>query len=89
MAPAIVGFPTISPHLGRRNNNTFGDWRKDNTVEAYIVEAWGQGFMLGALLIMSSITIVNMRRKVLLHKLILLEVFPLLFPHRRLPTNHQ
>lgn len=53
---------------------TFGNWRDVNHVEAYIVEAWGQGFMFGALLIMSLITVANMKKGVLLHKLILLEV---------------
>lgn len=38
------------------------------------LESWSQGFMVGALLIMTAITLVNMRRGVLLHKLILLEV---------------
>lgn len=38
------------------------------------LEAWSQGFMLGALLIMCGITLANMRRGVLLHKLILVEV---------------
>ena len=39
-----------------------------------ILEAWAQGFMVGALIIMSCITLVNMRRGVILHKLILVEV---------------
>lgn len=39
-----------------------------------VLEAWAQGFMVGALIIMSCITLANMRRGVLLHKLILLEV---------------
>lgn len=39
-----------------------------------VLEAWAQGFMIGALIIMSCITLANMRRGVLLHKLILLEV---------------
>ena len=38
------------------------------------LEAWSQGFMVGALIIMCGITLANMRRGVLLHKLILLEV---------------
>ena len=38
------------------------------------IEAWAQGFMVGALIIMACVTIANMRRKVLLHKLILVEV---------------
>lgn len=39
-----------------------------------ILEAWAQGFMVGALVIMACITVANMRKKVLLHKLILVEV---------------
>lgn len=53
---------------------TFGNWRDVDNVEAYIVEGWGEGFMFGALLIMAIITVANMRRGVLLHKMILLEV---------------
>ncbi len=39
-----------------------------------VLEAWAQGLMVGALIIMSFITLANMRRGVLLHKLILIEV---------------
>ncbi|KAF1994154.1 hypothetical protein P154DRAFT_586700 [Amniculicola lignicola CBS 123094] len=39
--------------------------------DSLILEAWAQGFMVGALVIMSFITVANMRRGVLLHKLIL------------------
>lgn len=39
-----------------------------------VLEAWAQGYMVGSLIIMSCITLANMRRGVLLHKLILLEV---------------
>ena len=60
----------------RRDNNTFGNWRDVDNIEAYIVEGWGEGFMFGALLVMAIITLVNMRRGVLLHKMILLEVRP-------------
>ncbi|KAL6399524.1 hypothetical protein AUP68_18072 [Ilyonectria robusta] len=38
------------------------------------LEAWSQGFMVGALVIMAGITLANMRSGVLLHKLILIEV---------------
>ncbi|KAH6873882.1 hypothetical protein B0T10DRAFT_416006 [Thelonectria olida] len=38
------------------------------------LEAWSQGFMVGALVIMAAITLANMRRGVLLHKLILIEL---------------
>jgi hypothetical protein len=43
-------------------------------LEANIVEAWGQGFMVGAIVILILITVSNMRSGILLHKLILLEV---------------
>ncbi|KAK6384368.1 uncharacterized protein PV06_10986 [Exophiala oligosperma] len=39
-----------------------------------VLEAWAEGFMIGSLIIMSCITLANMRRGVLLHKLILLEL---------------
>ena len=51
-----------------------GDWRAAARDEDLILEAWSQGFMVGALLIMACITIANMRRGVLLHKFILAEV---------------
>jgi hypothetical protein len=38
------------------------------------LEAWSQGMMVGTLVFMIMLTIANMRRKVLLHKLILIEV---------------
>ncbi|KAH1968258.1 hypothetical protein KXW88_005871, partial [Aspergillus fumigatus] len=38
-----------------------------------IVEAWGQGFMVGALILMITITAANMKRGVLLHKMIVAE----------------
>jgi uncharacterized membrane protein YkvI len=59
---------------------------KPSSPNALILEAWGQGFMVGALIIMMCITLANMRRGVLLHKLILLEVgsLPMLYTC----TNH-
>lgn len=47
---------------------------KPTDPDGLVLEAWAQGFMVGALIIMSCITLANMRRGVLLHKLILLEV---------------
>lgn len=41
---------------------------------ALVLEAWAEGYMVGSLIIMSCITLANMRRGILLHKLILLEV---------------
>lgn len=51
-----------------------GSWRENASDEDLILEAWSQGFMVGSLIIMACITIANMRRGVLLHKLILVEV---------------
>lgn len=39
------------------------------------LESWAQGFLVGSLLIMAGVTFANMRRNVLLHKLILIELF--------------
>lgn len=39
------------------------------------LEAWSQGAMVGTLVFMAMLTVANMRRKVLLHKLILVEVY--------------
>ena len=47
---------------------------KPTDPDGLILESWAQGFMVGALVIMSCITLANMKRKVLLHKLILIEV---------------
>jgi hypothetical protein len=46
-----------------------------------VLEAWVQGFMLGSLLIMAAVTVCNMKKHILLHKLILAEVGPFPFPH--------
>ena len=42
--------------------------------DGLVLEAWGQGLMVGSLLIMAAITIANMKRHILLHKLIFAEV---------------
>ncbi|KAH1612248.1 hypothetical protein KXX21_002809 [Aspergillus fumigatus] len=39
-----------------------------------IVEAWGQGFMVGSLILMIAITMANMKSGVLLHKVIVAEL---------------
>ncbi|KIW71510.1 hypothetical protein PV04_03667 [Phialophora macrospora] len=59
--------------LQRRNDTEDGNWRTFASDEDFILEGWSEGFMVGALVIMACITIANMRRKVLLHKLILVE----------------
>jgi len=50
------------------------DIAKPSTPQGLVLEAWAQGFCVGALIIMAGITVSNMRRGVLLHKLILIEV---------------
>lgn len=67
----------------RRDRLAFGSWRDVDNTEAYILEGWGEGFMFGALLIMVIITVANMKRGVLLHKVILLEVSDELTRRRR------
>jgi hypothetical protein len=47
---------------------------KPTDTNGLILSAWAQGFMSGAIVIMACITVANMRRGVLLHKLILIEV---------------
>lgn len=47
---------------------------KPTEPNALILEAWGQGFMVGSLLIMAAMAIANMRKRILLHKVIVLEV---------------
>lgn len=39
-----------------------------------VIEAWGQGLLVGSLVIMAAVTLANMKKHVLLHKLILAEV---------------
>lgn len=50
------------------------DTGRPTNPDGLVLEAWGQGFMLGSLLIMAAITVCNMRKHILLHKLILAEV---------------
>jgi len=38
------------------------------------LESWAEGFLVGSLMIMFGVALANMRRNVLLHKLILIEV---------------
>ncbi|TID14489.1 DNA repair protein [Venturia nashicola] len=45
-----------------------------------ILEAWAEGLLVGAFVIMAAVTVANMRRGVLLHKLILIELL-LGMPH--------
>jgi hypothetical protein len=42
--------------------------QKPTKAEELILEAWAQGLLVGSLVILSFITLANMRRSVLLHK---------------------
>ncbi|QDS75012.1 hypothetical protein FKW77_005725 [Venturia effusa] len=42
--------------------------------EGLILEAWAEGLLVGAFVIMAAVTVSNMRKGVLLHKLILIEL---------------
>ncbi|KAJ5835590.1 hypothetical protein N7447_001616 [Penicillium robsamsonii] len=60
---------------------------KPTDPDALILEAWGQGLMVGSLLIMAAITLANMKSHILLHKLIFAELIlgmahgTFIFPH--------
>ena len=69
MAPTVSSSQTFTRRMVKVTKPT------DPTT--LVVEAWAQGFMVGAILIMLCITVSNYRRGVLLHKLILLEVIHL------------
>lgn len=51
-------------------------WDKPPGSVNLTLEAWSQGFVIGALIIMTGITTANMKHGSILHKLILLEVGP-------------
>jgi hypothetical protein len=55
--------------------------------DGLVLEAWGQGLMIGSLLIMAAITVSNMKKHILLHKLIFAEVCPTT-PHGYSTTEH-
>ncbi|KAL2818480.1 hypothetical protein BDW59DRAFT_127206 [Aspergillus cavernicola] len=48
--------------------------------DGLVLEAWGQGLMVGSLVIMAAVTLCNMKKHILLHKLILAELI-LAIPH--------
>lgn len=49
-------------------------WDKPQGSVNLALEAWSEGLVIGALIVMTGITTANMRQGVLLHKLILTEV---------------
>lgn len=50
--------------LERRGNVV----EKPTNPDELVLEAWAQGYLVGSLVIMAFITLANMRRGVLLHK---------------------
>lgn len=50
------------------------DFGRPTTPDGLVLEAWGQGLMVGSLIIMAAITLSNMKKHSLLHKLIFAEV---------------
>ncbi|KAK5939051.1 hypothetical protein PMZ80_008354 [Knufia obscura] len=63
------------PLLFRRLQDAPGDQsQKPSDPNGLVLEAWAEGYMIGSLIIMTCITLANMRRGVLLHKLILIEL---------------
>ncbi|KAK2767678.1 hypothetical protein FQN54_003836 [Arachnomyces sp. PD_36] len=54
--------------------------RPDDNPDGLILESWAQGVIVGSLVAMAAVAVSNMRRGVLLHKLILLELV-IAIPH--------
>jgi hypothetical protein len=67
MAPQFV---SSSQTLSRRITEV----TKPTDPDELILEAWAQCYMVGSIIILVCITVSNMKRGILLHKLILLEV---------------
>ena len=68
-----ISAPLLGKRLpGPREPNT--RQRNSASRDDLILEAWSQGFLVGGLIVLVMITVANMRRGVLLHKLILIEV---------------
>ena len=64
-----IPFPEIAVSLGSselvRRRAAVG---KPTTPNGLILEAWSQGYMVGSLIVLACITLANMRKGVLLHK---------------------
>ncbi len=73
MAPLAVFLRQAGPIIEDPQEEDTWNWRKVASDEDLILESWSQGFVVGGLMLMGCITVANMRRRVMLHKLILLE----------------
>lgn len=71
MAPVYI-FPRQAVPTPQGGNDDW-NWRKSASSEDLVIESWSQGLVVGSLMLMSCITVANMRRGILLHKLILAE----------------
>ncbi|KAI9797274.1 MAG: hypothetical protein M1833_005570 [Piccolia ochrophora] len=67
--------PSVAMPLVKRERRPDTPGRASMGLVGIIAEGWSEGFQLGALIILMLVTICNLRRGVLLHKLILIEQF--------------
>jgi hypothetical protein len=70
MAPIIL---SLAMPLSKREPATTPT-KASLSVDDVTLEAWGQGYNVGSLVVLVLLVLCNYRRHVLLHKLILLEV---------------
>ena len=61
----------IEPNMAEQDGDRV---TKPTDAHGLVLEAWGQGLMIGSLVIMAAITLSNMKKNILLHKLIFAEV---------------
>lgn len=80
MLPSTVAHTDLP--APRANKAFHTDWRSETNASGLILEAWGEGFLVGCLVVMACVTVANMRRGILLHKLILLEVSINIYPEQ-------
>lgn len=73
MAPLAIFPRQAGPVIENPDKADTWNWRAVAGDEDLILESWSQGFVVGALMLMGCITFANMRRRVMLHKLIFLE----------------
>lgn len=70
MAPFSADYPGSWPS---KRGGLYPHGRSGMSVSNMTLEGWSQGVLFGGLLVLVMFTIANMRRHVLLHRLILLE----------------
>ncbi|ORY15470.1 hypothetical protein BCR34DRAFT_622885 [Clohesyomyces aquaticus] len=69
MSPISPTFPLLLERSSTTNDSGHVD--RPTNPDGLVLEAWAQGYMVGSLIIMACITLANMRKGNLLHKLIL------------------